>query len=86
MYRAMMAVVETAGISRMVRVMRMVRMVGMMWIIWIIRIRCIIRIIPGISPVRIRIGPIIWGVAVIWIPVRIPSVVIIWPSESEAGA
>ena len=52
-------------------------MVRICRIIWI---RRIIRISPGVSEIKTWITPIIRSVAVIWIPVRIPAIVVIWPS------
>lgn len=60
----------------------MMVMVVMMRIRWIKRIRWII---PGIAPIIARISPIIWGIAVIWIPIRIPTVVI-WPAKTKTCA
>ena len=52
-------------------------MVWMSRIIWIIRIR------PVAAEVKTRETPIIRSVVVIWIPVRIPTIVIIWPAEAK---
>ena len=54
----------------------------MVWIIWIIRI---VWVIAAPAPIITWICPIIRGVAIVWIPVRIPAVVIIWPSEAKTS-
>ena len=49
----------------------------MVRVVWISRI---IRIIPVVSEVKTWITPVVRSVAVIWIPVWIPAIVLIWPS------
>ena len=69
-----MAVVEADAV--------IARMVWMMWVVWVMRIKRIVVIGPVTAEVKRRICPIIWCVVVIWIPIWIPAVVIIWPSEA----
>ena len=92
----MMAVVVMTAITAVVRIIRMVRVVRVMRMMRVIIVVIVMRIIRMMTvpapicvitaPVIAWVCPVIWSVAVVRIPVRIPTIVIIWPAVTEAYA